>query len=64
MSNLYVIFSSYRHIGEHPHDVSVLVQEDLPLVYISWGIFYTGLFSSMLIAFEKVHYNPACERTF
>jgi hypothetical protein len=45
MSDLFVIFSAYRHMNcEQPHDVCVLGQENLPLVNISWGIFYTGLF--------------------
>jgi hypothetical protein len=42
------------------------VQENLkmPLVKINWGIFSTGLFSTMIIAFEYVHCDHARWRTF
>jgi hypothetical protein len=36
----------------------------MPLVKISWGIFYKGLFSTMINAFEYVHATALARRTF
>ncbi len=42
-------------------DFSVLYKK---IRKINWGIFYSGLLSTMIIAFEYVHRNRARARTF